>query len=411
MFLKEVAQVLDQLENDPMEFGFPRETVPEGIIELYQDVRDECVDESSSSDMILRLEAAQNKVGADPYNKKSPFYFMLLAYAYHTLPNWGGAILCAERAEAQFSIQGQKWYQAMNNWLSGLLYCVNSDLDTAQMKIDEATYIVSKINTDNINDGEYEYQKKYGEIIGTIDQSYSDLKNRVLMQASARVFSDIICRLKVPDNDPIIQECWEVICAMEPSDLAVINSQIDKLKAILKVYAPTPFDIIFLAHCYNLSFYAEGAKYTQRDALGVMAIEFKFPDYLNEMNEYNQSLVYWYLGLLCYNISDVEAGLLYLSEAKRLLNGFLEKYQEEYQYEDIEYIQNLQDDIGAWISELKSKNITPKPSVSKKNDAQSSKSNSTFGLHWGIPFGSRRDNQPKVNSSAPQGTHMKQSTT
>jgi len=330
------------------------------IKKMIQNLKGKCIDPSHSRDTILDVEATIKNAKIDRSNNKLPYYFIFLAYAYHLISNWTKAIHYAERAEAQFNMNGQKQNQAISLWMLGLLLCQYEQLEDAKSRVNEATTIISLLNEDICRSGKYTIPNnayQYEDIISDIEISYSELKIQVLEQTSTKqsnptlrfdFFSRIIALLLISqDNDFKYLAKWrDDIINFEPSELPNDEFFIDKiLERLDRIQDQIERALIriLLAHRYELGYYARGQQGQEAEKFSQEAIDLFEPD------DVNYFLSCCYLDLLYYN-NDVEGvGRSHLEHACRLLVSVQEEYKnfgfEGYSKE----IQDLQNDIRAWV--------------------------------------------------------------
>lgn len=221
-------------------------------------------------------------------------------------------------------------------WFRGILYRLANDNRSAVDDFKEAMDILDERVRD------FELQRDYKKV-----SYFLELRTQIAARVPHERFTEIIGQLIIPVDDSNLYDWWVAICKMEQADLKFINSYIDDLKDILALetqesFLATPFDIIFLTHCYNLGFY-EGPLEYQEFALSTATEELN--DYIGNMDKYNQSISHVYIAFLYYNIFDVSNGLLHLKKAYDLLGRLLKENNDI----DIKY---LQINLPGWISQF-----------------------------------------------------------
>jgi len=319
---------------------------------LLRHVRASCVDVASSRNLISQLEAK----ALLPFSDKSPFYFLFLAYAYHTIPDWFRAKDSAERAETQFVRTHQKRNRAICNWLLGLLYCVYEDFDNAEVKINEARNAIQILQKDITHLGEYEIparEYKYPEIAKSIGESYVELKNQVSSQISFKqtglaldfhLFTRLIGQLSIPEELVSLEEWIQDILVFNPTDVPDDGSFVKDLLNFSPSSANESALIkILLAHRFNLGDYKKQQRGIESEEYAQQAIEL-FPD-----ESLNKFIAEGYLSLVHYNSNAEGTGRAKLDDAFWKLDRAQKEYEKNNYIENCIEIQNLQNDLLTWI--------------------------------------------------------------
>jgi tetratricopeptide (TPR) repeat protein len=288
--------------------------------------------------------------------------FLAISYLFEACTNFHDgeiekAIAAASNAIEIFRVNtGGAFNEALGYWFRGTLHLIEENQNSAIIDFNEAIKIlVSCINA--LSGDEDEKRTYYKKIIHQIAGW-----NGITLET----FSWIIDRLGRPENDSQRIDLWNTILKTDTPDLSYVNSLIAALESILdprRDDAPyaTPFDIILLAHCYNLGYYAGELQYQER-AFDTAINRFAVSD----MVDYNLSLLHWYRALLCYNSSDPETGLLYLNNAEHLMEKLLYEYRDTRFYEELK---KLRGELKYFVSELSPKVRISRDAVLQKRES------------------------------------------
>lgn len=168
MILEELIRPLDELESREIKANNNE------IVVWIQKVRSSCLDVSNSRDIIPDLIEIRDNHDVDPYDEKSPYYSLLLAYARVFFDDIDGAVIDIELSISGFKNLGKEkvWQQAVSNWFYGLLLCKQGQCDSAKAKVDIAIDIFSKLDKEQCHFGEY--CAEYRNMIETIQTSYNE---------------------------------------------------------------------------------------------------------------------------------------------------------------------------------------------------------------------------------------------
>jgi len=357
MILDEFNQVLDLIEVAPRIFGDSKNN-SEIVGALLQELRKLCLVESNLPDVIWELDDAHNIAERrNPRDHNLPFYSIMIAYAYHAVPDWQWAIEYAERAKKQFTDQKHPLNKAISNWFLGLLRCANKQFVNAETHINYAIDEISSLGEINNQD-----------IIEKIKKTYAELRNQVngrvnqsgVQKAIDKDFYWLISKLDIFDydfDDTFIYHELNEIKGLKASNWESINYYIGHLSEILKSQQvdnvlKIPFINLFLAHCYALVYFEQDSKYISP---AVHLTEDAICGFQDQDDRYNQAISSFYLALLYYNLSNINESKLKLREASSLFMSVCEDYRKEEQDTDfIDEIKSLQSYLEEWIGLLKS---------------------------------------------------------
>jgi hypothetical protein len=131
--------------------------------ELSRRVCDSSINNEKTENLIKEISSKLREDFADPAFEKAPFYNIFLACLYFS-PTSAESITYSERAENQFSIQGKKWNQVVNLWLSGQILYMRERLERARDKTNVALEHLSIIEKDRSIYGRYYENERCKEI-------------------------------------------------------------------------------------------------------------------------------------------------------------------------------------------------------------------------------------------------------
>jgi hypothetical protein len=173
-----------------------------------------------------------------------------------------------------------------------------------------------------------------------------------------QVFREIIKRLITPKNDQLVEEWRKATYALDTSELATIKNQIAVIDKYLqqepkKVLVAYPYISLYLAHCYNLGFYA-GKKLYLRPAIAnaqsaLTGFQANLNIYDDPLNDFNLALSHWYLGLLNYNNQAFRTCLTHLDKSNRIFSELQDTCRHEGLFEKCEEIKWMRYVLRKWI--------------------------------------------------------------
>ena len=185
-----------------------------------------------------------------------------------------------------------------------------------------------------------------------------------------KVFREIIKHLIIPENDQLLDEWLKATHALGISRLLIIKTQIDILDNYLNQKPRTvpfayPFISFFLAHCYNLGFYA-GEKLFFEPAISnariaLTGFQANLNIYDRSPNNFNLALSHYYLGLLIYNNQDFLTCLTLLNKSNRLFSELQDTCRHEGLFERCEEIKGMRYALQQWIKLAIRKNQQSRP--------------------------------------------------
>lgn len=179
------------------------------------------------------------------------------------------------------------------------------------------------------------------------------------------VFREIIKHLIIPADNPLFDEWLKATHALEISKMLIIKSQIAVLDKYLKqkpknVPYAYPFISLYLAHCYNLGFYAGEKLYFEPAILNAKNAQTGFQANLNNydspLNDFNFALSHWYLGLLNYNNQDFRSCHTLLDKSNRIFSELQDTCRHEGLFERCEEIKWMRHALRQWIKSAVRKN-------------------------------------------------------
>lgn len=297
---------------------------------MMQELKNKCSNPSEINNVITEVEAKAKNAKIDRANDKLPFYQIFLAYAYYLKGNWARAMHYAERAEAQFEKNNQKYNHAISLWILGFIYSYYEQIEQARTILDSSISALSMLHQEIYRSGHYisPGAVQYQEVIKEISDSFFEQKNELLKQLSTRkdrptidyeLFSRVLALLRTPiDADRVYIDNWRnILGAMEPAELS--NNKILVTEISTKAdHTDDPiekaFAQILLAHCHLLGFYCTSKHHLQYAEKLLRAAKEFF-----DTDDVNQLVINCYIDLIRYNFDVNCTGRLYLENVNRLL--------------------------------------------------------------------------------------------
>lgn len=357
MVIEEFAQVLDFLEIDPYIVGWSADN-SEAMETLLQESKEFCLDESKLPGFIWNLDNAHNEAKKiNPDDLTLPFYSIMIAYAYHAIPDWPWALKYAKRATTQFNTQGQIWNKAISSWFSGLLLYANGQFDSADIFIKNAVDEISSFE-------EIDYQEIVEKIDQTISLCQNQVRERIIdlheLKASIDDFFLLISSLDFFENDDLYHDLEEILedrKILSSDNIELINFYVNDLSKHLSHISQNqiedgskkaPFIHFFLAYCYTLRYFGEDRKNIY---LAIQATDKSVHGFQQQGNIYNQAISSLYLALLHFNLNNRKDSSRKMTEANHLL---WEIHHDEEQDPDFSNkIDNLKNYLAEWIDIFK----------------------------------------------------------
>jgi len=180
-------------------------------------------------------------------------------------------------------------------------------------------------------------------------------------------FSRIFNKLKIPEEYEFLMDWWETLRSMDLSNYADVHEMVenDLIPALKPEDANTedPFIHVFLAHWYNLGYWAGEENQVIVDQSIVDAIKgFKsgLYNYGDQLNRYNQAISNWYHGLYFYFDSEYDRRIYQppIVEAMRIINDLLNEYEGIKPPDDFyNDLQDISEALKPWYDQLSPKNV------------------------------------------------------
>lgn len=313
-------------------------------------------------EVILRLDASQpealenqieylcNLIGRNKFENYDylGYCYFFLGCIYYERGEYSNVILCLQYANPE--VWESHIDKALAYWLLGINHSELGEHDKAQEELKVARDGLLVNTRTNSYDSQLQ-EKRKSVIRGRINEALVSLQTSALNWNKA--FSDVISNLQIPewDNDGFLKEWKASIAIMKPYQ-PHIPKQIENLMSILQqksTDSPTerPFIHIFLAHCYNLSYFSENQETLLLATDHAENAVVGFSD-----NELNQALAHWYIAVLYFNQSNTDSCKYHLEKADELLASFLKaiKYTSPDFYMEI---QNVRENLKPWINMFK----------------------------------------------------------
>ncbi|MEW6401282.1 MAG: hypothetical protein AB1649_05745 [Chloroflexota bacterium] len=344
------------------------------ITALFERTRSACQTLSGSRDMIRELEDLEN---SEFDNEKSPFYFLLLAYAQDHMGNTDLAVDSAEMAIHRFNGMDRDWHRAMAGWFLGILLHRLGDLTQAAHEIKNALAILRALEAENQRQGFYD---KYKDDIEDVQQSLAGIATTITPKGDFILAPEVMACVRVPRGSALLEDWRQAMAGLTTSDSAPLESHINSLNSMLQrkneygTYGD-PFVHVFLSHCYNLLSYEKEGQFEHALQFAWKAVkDFRSGAnvYTPRLNRFNHAITRWYLGLLYESRADIRSCRFHLESAKLLLEGLLGEYRQTAKTARAREIEVPLGSINQWLhfGRHAERAYTPKPKDENEVDTQ-----------------------------------------